>query len=516
MFDVLVRGGTVIDGSGKPGFAADVAISGGRIADVGPLSGATARTVIDAAGLVVCPGFIDTHVHGDAMVLADPLHEPAVRQGVTTYIIGQDGSSYAPGGREVVEYFRHYTAGFNGNPDIGWDWCGVADYLSRFDRRVAINVAYLVPNGNVRLAVVGSADRRATADEIRAMRRLLREGMEAGAVGLSSGLDYIPSRYADTHELVELSRELAPFGGVYVSHIRSYGRDGIAAALDEVNTIARDAGVAVHVSHFNVRAADVLPRVDRDMRDGIDLTFDLYPYLAGSTILAMVSLPPWAQEGGNAATIERLRDPAVRKQLESWFKQPRYAHEDLKLTAIAAPEFKHLEGMMLPAAAKAAGRSTGELICDLLVASELAVGIVHFQRARTDDDIRATMRHAGHMAGSDGIFVGGFPHPRGWGAFARYLGHYTRDQKVWTIEEAVYRLSGHAARRFRLRDRGLVAKGMAADIVCFDAARIADRATFENGRQIADGVHHVLVNGQAVLLGGNRTSATPGLALRRG
>lgn len=515
MFDILIRNGLVVDGSGKPAFRADVGVARDRITDVAPLGETRTAATIDATGLIVCPGFIDTHVHGDAMVLADPMHEPAVRQGVTTYIIGQDGSSYAPGDRAVIDYFRRYTAGFNGHPEIGWDWCGVHEYLNRFNGRVAINVAHLVPNGNVRMQVMGLEDRRATPDEIAAMRRLVREGMEQGAVGLSSGLDYIPSRYADTRELVELCRELAPFRGVYVTHMRSYAPDGVFGAMDEVNTIAREAGVAVHISHFNARAAHVLPRVDRDLGDGIDLTYDMYPYLAGSSILAMVALPPWVQEGGNDATLDRLRDPRVREQLREWFANPKYAHADLKMAAIAAPEYRHLEGRMLPDAAATVGKSPGDFICDVLVASELNVGIIHFHRGRTDADIHAMMRHPAHIAGSDGIFVGGFPHPRGWGTYARYMGRYVRDEKLWTLEQAVEHLSSHAARRFGLKDRGRIKPGMAADIVCFDPNRFLDLATFADGRKLATGVEHVLVNGKVVLRAGTRTKETPGRGLRR-
>ncbi len=515
MFDTLIRNGLVVDGSGKPGFRADVAVAGDRIVEVGSFGEAKAAETIDATGLIVCPGFIDTHVHGDAMLLADPLHEPAVRQGVTTYIVGQDGSSYAPGNREVIEYFRQYTAGFNGNPEIGWDWNGVDEYLGRFNNRVAINVAYLVPNGNVRMQVMGLADRRATPDEMLAMRRLVRAGMEQGAVGLSSGLDYIPSRYADTLELVELCREIAPFHGVYVTHMRSYAPQGVFGAMDEVATIAREASVPVHISHFNARADRVLPRVEQDLASGVDLTFDMYPYLAGSSILAMVALPPWVQEGGNETTLCRLRDGKVRDELAEWFLQPKFTQNDLKLTAIAASEYRHLEGMMLNDAAKSVNKSIGDFICDVLVASHLMVGIIQFQRGRTEVDIHTMMRHSAHMAGSDGILVGGFAHPRGWGAFARYAGRYVQEQKLWTLEEAIHHLSYVAARRFGLGDRGCIARNMAADIVCLDPSRFTDNATFENGRILATGVEHVLVNGQFVLRTGNRTVATPGGALRR-
>jgi N-acyl-D-amino-acid deacylase len=339
--------------------------------------------------------------------------------------------------------------------------------------------------------------------------------MDQGAVGLSSGLDYIPSRYARTEELVALCRELAPFGGVYVTHMRRYDPDGVLDSMEEVLRIGREAGIGVHISHFNSRADLVLPHLDEARAAGVDVTYDLYCYLAGSTILAMMALPPEAQEGGIAATVARLGDPAVRRQLRDWFAQPRVPLETVRLSYVAAPSFRQYESRTLTEAAAAAGCEPGDFVCDVLSASNLAVGCVVPHRQRTKEDVRRLIGHPAMMAGSDGIFTGGFPHPRGCGCFARYLGHYVRDEPVWTLEQAVQHLSAHAARRFGLTDRGLLQPGMAADVVVFDPAAIADCSTYEKGRQLAVGVEHVLVNGELVLDAGRRTAALPGRGLKR-
>jgi N-acyl-D-amino-acid deacylase len=518
MFDLLITNGRIVDGGGNPWFRADLGIRGDRITAIGRLAPAEARTRIDAGDKVVAPGFIDAHVHGDLMLLADPWHEPAIRQGVTTYILGQDGVAMAPASPRTLDFMRRYTAGFSGGAAVALPqrWGSMAEYLACFERRTALNVACLVPNGNVRLEVMGLDPRRPTADELQRMAALVREAMEQGAVGLSSGLDYIPSRYADTEELIALCRAIAPFGGVYVTHMRSYAPDGILASLDEVYRIGREAGVAVHVSHFNCQAQLGLPKIDAGRADGIDVTYDLYCYLAGSSILGMVALPPDVQQGGIEATLARLRDPVVRGRLREHKSGARGPLEAVRLSYVAAAEYQQLEGLSLGEAVQQTGKELMELVCDLLGASGLAVGCIAPHLSRTQEDVRQLMQHPAMMAGSDGIFVGSRPHPRGWGCFARYLGHHVRGDRTWRLEEAVQRLSAHAARRFGLKDRGLLREGMAADVVVFDPATIADLATYENGRRPAVGVEQVVVNGELVLHNGERTKALPGRALRRG
>ena len=520
MFDLILAGGRVVDGTGSPWFRADVGVRGDRIAAVGALGQAEARRRLDVAGRVVAPGFVDTHVHADLALLADPVHEAAIRQGVTTYLLGQDGVAMAPASPATLAYMRRYTAGFSGRFEVPGQWSSMAEYLACFDRRAAVNVACLVPNGNVRMDVMGLESRAPTPDEIRAMGRIVRRAMEDGAVGVSSGLDYIPSRYADTAELTALCREIAPYGGVYVTHMRGYAPDSVIRAMDEVFSIARDAGVAALISHFNSQAELVLPHLDRARAGGLDVAFDLYGYLAGSTILGMVALPPWVQEGGADATLARLADPGVRARLRSeGFSGPRGPLGEVRLSYVEAPAYRVYEGLTLgEAARRASGRADPEAIvdfvCDVLVASTLAVGCVVAHQQRAEEDVTALMRHPAMMGGSDGIFAGGRPHPRGWGCFGRYLGHYVREARTWTLEEAVQHLAAHPARRLGLADRGLIRSGMAADLVVFDPDRIGDRATYADGRQPAVGVDHVLVNGEPVLVDGQRTAALPGRALR--
>jgi N-acyl-D-amino-acid deacylase len=518
-FELILRGGWVVDGSGGPPYRADVAVAGSTIAAVGRLDHAEAARVLDVGGRYVVPGFIDAHVHGDLALLADPIHLPALRQGVTTYVIGQDGSSFAPASPATLDYMKRYTAGFNGNPSgITGTWHSIDEYLARFDGRVALNVAYLVPNGNIRMEVMGLDPRPAGEHELRAMQRLVGAGLDAGAVGLSTGLDYIPSRYADRREIAALCEPLGAVNGVYVTHMRGYGPPA-AAGMSEVIAIAQAAGVPAHVSHYNGRADLLLPLIDQGRALGLDLTFDSYPYLAASTILGMVALPAWVQEGGIEATVERLRDRAVRARLKSqWFAGPTpYALENLTIAMAAHPDWRWAEGHTVAAAAEMAKLDPGDFVCEILSASGMAVGIVGFRPGdRTEADVRAILRHPAHMAGSDGIFCGGFPHPRGWGAFARYLGYHSRELGDYTWAEAVTHLASHAARRFRLTDRGWIRRGFAADIAVLDPAFVIDRATYAAGRTLAEGVEHVLVNGTLVLENSEPTGATPGRALKRG
>ena len=503
MFDYIIRNGRVVDGTGLPWFHGDVAIRGDRIAAVGVLGNAAAAHAIDAAGKIVAPGFIDAHVHGDLALLADPLHEAGVRQGVTTHVLGQDGVAFAPGSSTTQTYMRQYTAGFNGNfPTPGRDWRTVTKYLSQFDGQCSINACTLVPNGNVRMEVMGLDPRKPTADEVKKMRALVREGMEQGAVGLSSGLDYVPSLYADEDELTALCEEIAPYGGIYVTHMRGYTEQKAPVALQEVFNIGTRARCGVHVSHFNCLADQTVPLLDVARSRGVDVTFDLYCYLYGSTIVAMLTLPPELLEGGIVPTISRLKNPAVRQSLQAAFANPRFPIETMRLASLPHDDYRRFEGLSLPAAAEALGQSLVDFTCDLLIATNLAAGCVirHFA-ARQESDIRKLLRHPLMMAGSDGIYVGGRPHPRGTGCFARYLGYHVRNGD-WSLEEAVMKCSYHTARRFGLRDRGLIREGCAADVIVFDPDAVADHSTYADGTLLATGMERVFVNGTPVLAEG--------------
>ncbi|WP_431835628.1 N-acyl-D-amino-acid deacylase family protein [Cellulomonas sp. Y8] len=528
--DLLLRGGLVVDGSGADPVTADVLVRGGRVAAVGRVAaaGAAGARVVDADGLAVAPGFVDMHAHSDLAVLVDGDHLAKTTQGVTTEVLGQDGLSYAPVTDATMATVREQIAGWNGVPDAAYGWRSVAEYLAEVDRRgSATNVAYLLPQGTIRMDVVGTEDRRATAAEVAAMRALVDQGMREGAFGMSSGLTYVPGMFADADELVALCEVVAAHGGYYAPHQRSYGA-GALAAYAEVVEVARRAGCALHLTHATMnfpenrgRAGELLALVDRALADGVDVTLDSYPYLPGATTLSAL-LPSRVATGGPEATVERLRDPATR----AWV-----AHEvevvgsdgchgvpvdwsTIEVAGVRDPALADRVGRTVAGIARDEARPAAEVFLDLLVADRLGTGIL--QHVGDEANVRAVMRHPRHTGGSDGILVGAKPHPRGAGTFARYLGHYVREEGVLTLAEAVRHLSGTPAERLGLRDRGRVAPGYVADLVAFDPATVADRATFAEPRRTAAGIPWVLLGGEPVVADGERTEARPGRALRHG
>lgn len=524
----LIRGALVLDGSGEPGYTGDVLIVGDRIADVGDhLEHPIGAQVIDATGLAIAPGFIDMHAHSDLAVLTDHEHLAKVSQGVTTEVLGQDGLSYVPSTASTMAMLREQIAGWNGIPEsLDYSWRTVADYLDAVDTAApATNVAYLIPQGSVRMAVVGTDDRPASPAELASMRALVDQGMRDGAFGMSSGLTYVPGMFADTAELTALCEVVAAHGGFYAPHQRSYG-SGALDAYAEVIDIAKGSGCALHLTHatmnFEVnrgRAGELTRLIDAGIADGVDITLDTYPYLAGATTLSAL-LPSWAAIGGPEATLARLNDSAVRI---------RVAHE-LEITGSdgchgVPVDWSTIEiaGVREPANASAVGHTVASIAerdgvppatayFDLLVADRLGTGIL--QHVGDEQNVRTMMRHPRHTGGSDGILVGDKPHPRSWGTFPRYLGHYVRDEGVLGLEDAIVHLSARPAARLGLRDRGRLAPGTVADIVLFDPATVADRATFVDPRQQADGIPWVFVGGEPVLADSRRTDRTPGRALR--
>jgi len=506
MFDVVISGGRVLDGTGAPPYPADVAIAGDRIAAVGRLDGAPAESVIDATGRLVAPGFVDCHVHGDAAVFDRGVQHAALRQGVTTFVLGQDGLSFAPGSAETVAYASRYFAAVNGPLTDGP--LTVAGLLDGYDRTVAVNTAYLLPHGTIRYDVMGASPRHAARDDLDLMLAQVERGLSEGACGLSTGLEYLPGRYATTDELAELCR---PLGGLpYVTHMRAYGaRAGVGMA--EVVEIAQCSGAAVHVSHLHGPAGTLLPLIDEALAKDVDLTFDTYPYLRSSTILAMVVLPPDVPGAEPDRALEMLTSP----ELDAWW--PGLAQLWPRLTLSHAPGLEWAEGLTMVAAAEREGVEPAEFCRRLLIETRLEAGCVS---ARPDEgpageeSVRRVLRHPSQTGGSDGIYVGGHPHPRGFGAFARFLGRHVRELGDWTWEQAVVHLASHPARRFGLADRGLLRRGFVADVVVFDPLTVGDRATYDTPRLPAAGVDDVLVSGQRVLAAGELTGATPGRAVR--
>lgn len=524
----LIRGARILDGTGRPAVTGDVLVAGGRIRRVGGrIPAPSDARVVDADGLAVAPGFIDLHAHSDLAVLTDPVHLAKVSQGVTTELVGQDGLSYAPATPEAVSVLREQLAGWNGiPPGLVLGWPAVGDYLDAVDRaRPAANVAALVPQGTVRLDVVGADDRPASPEELDAMRAIVDRGMRDGAFGVSSGLTYVPGMFADTAELVALSEVVAAHGGVYVPHQRSYGA-GALAAYAEMVEVARRSGVRLHLAHatmnFRVnrgRAGELVALLDTAVATGVDLTFDTYPYLPGSTTLAAL-LPSWASAGGPAATLERLRDPAARSRIaheldvvgsDGCHGVP-VEWETIEISGVRDHALADRVGRTIAALAAESGEPASAVALDLLLADRLGTGIL--QHVGDEANVRTMMAHPRHTGGSDGLLVGDKPHPRAWGTFPRYLGHYVREEGVLTLEQAIVHLSARPAALLGLTDRGRLAPGLVADLVLFDPATVADRATFADPRRQAAGIPWVFVAGEPVIADGRRTTARPGRALR--
>jgi N-acyl-D-amino-acid deacylase len=530
MTDLLITGGTVIDGTGTAGVRADVAVDSGRIVAIGnylPGSELQADRTIDATGLVVAPGFIDMHAHSDLQILANPDHTAKVSQGVTLEVLGQDGLSFAPIDDVTRVAVRRQIAGWNGEPDdFDFSWSSVAGYLDRLDQGIACNAAYLVPQGTLRMMVVGTANRPATATELDQMKGLLAEGLQQGAVGMSSGLTYTPGMFADTGELVELCKVVAEYGGYYSPHQRSYGK-GALEAYGEMIEIARQSGCALHLTHATMnfepnkgRGVDLLAMIDQALADGVDITTDTYPYLPGATTLSAI-LPSWSAEGGSDALVARLADPADRERITYELEQVGTdgCHgcvtdwNTIEIGGVKNPELGNAVGHMVAALAVEAGQTPAEVFFDLLIRDNLATTIL--QHVGHEENVQAIMKHPTHTGGSDAILVGGKPHPRAWGTFPRYLAHYVRELGVLELADCIHHLTGRPAKRLRLADRGLVREGYHADLVLFDPAGVRDAATFDNPRQQAEGIPWVLVGGVPVIEAGHRTDALPGRAIRR-
>jgi len=518
MFDLIIRGGRIIEGSGNPWYFGNIGISGDRIAAIGKLDPASATKVIEAQGRVVCPGFIDMHTHSDLMLLAQPRHEPKVMQGVTTELLGLDGLSYAPLSPANLQQVRRYIASLDGNPDINWDWSSVGDFLSRFDRRVAVNVAFLVPHIALRLEVMGWADHPASAGEIDKMKQLMAEGMQQGAVGFSTGLDYFPARYSNTEELVEICKVVAEYGGISVWHMRTHDL-GLIEAIREVLQVGEQTRVPVHISHFSTRgqeyrgkSGEMLALVDEARAKGIDVTFDSYPYLATSTMMTLL-LPGWVHAGGPDAILERLGQAAIRERLCSELSSAPLKWEHLYITSISTEKNKVYQGKHLVEAATMAGKEVPAFILDLLLEESLEVSYLYV--IGNEEDVQRIMRHPCHMAGSDGLLIGDKPNPRGWGTFPRYLGVYSRELNVLSLEETIRHITSSPAQRLGLTDRGLVKEGLTADLVVFDPQTIIDKATYSEPRQFPLGIDYVLVNGEIVVAKGKHTGVLAGRALPR-
>jgi N-acyl-D-amino-acid deacylase len=524
--ELVIVGGTIVDGTGAPGRAGTVVVEGGRIRVLAPgTEPPRAARTIDATEKIVAPGFIDLHSHSGLMVLAEPLHEPKVRQGVTTEVIGVDGNSYAPfERREDLDAFVEMNAGLDGSPDIAYDWDTVASYLDRLDG-ASLNIAYVVGNSALRIAAVGWDDVPAEPRAIARQQAMLRESMEAGAYGFSSGLDYPPGSYATTNELAELAREAGKHGGFYHTHVRYPLGDRFLDPFREAIEIGRRGEAPAHITHFYHRttfpgsAEQMLDLVDDARAEGLDVTFDAYPFEWASTRL-LILIPTWVQAGGPAKTKERLADRGVRDRIRRELGERGVLFagpgglRDVRLCYLARPENVRWEGRTLGELVDDTHADLVDALCDLLLSENLRPNEV--TPGPHTDGIRRFLRHPVGMVGTDSTFIGSKPSPRTYGSYPRILGQFVRDEAVLGLEDAIWKMSGGPAARLGLKDRGTIRDGAAADVVVFDPATVRSHATYDEPRRFPSGIEHVIVNGEIVVDGGKHTGARTGRALRRG
>ncbi len=518
---LVLRGGTVVDGTGGPPLSADVAVRDGGVVAVGHrLAGDESR---DCAGHVVSPGFIDTHSHSDVKVLADPALPMKVRQGITLEVFGQDGISVAPVKDEERAAWKQKLAGLLGDFGVAWDWSSVAGYLSRVSwAKPAPDVAYLAPHGAIRQCVMGGEDRRANTEETAAMQALLRQALSEGACGMSTGLIYPPCCYADTAELVAFGRVLAEAHRPLVVHMRSES-DRMREAVEEMVRVARESGCRVHISHLKLagrnnwgRVDEMLGVVESAQADGLHITADQYPYVAGSTLLGAI-LPPWAHDGGTEATLARLRDGAARARMKQAMSDPGPADWDNfwswsgpeGIVVADMPSGRHPEwlGKSLAEVARLRGQDPFAAAFDLLVEERMGVAMISF--SQDEAVVERIFSRPWVNACTDGL-LGGRPHPRAYGTYPRILGRYVREKRLVSLEEAVRKLTSQAARAFGFEGCGLVRPGYRANLVVFDPATVADRATFEEPALFPSGIRDVIVGGELVVRDGEMTRARPG------
>ena len=525
----LIRGARIIDGTGAPWFRGDVGVRDGKILAVGPALSAPANaTMVEAEGRYLAPGFIDAHCHDDLIVLREPDRIEKALQGVTSIVVGNCSFSLYPAVDASRENLRQHFSGLLGETRSDEIFADFAAYRDRLHgNTAALNVVSLVGHAALRLAVMGYERRQPGPDEIGAMQELLDRQLAQGAAGLSLGLVYPPSAFAESDELLALAETVKARGKLLTAHVRSY-EDGLIAAIEEFLAVLRGSGAAGLLSHLQSagrpnwgQIPKALALLESARQDGIDISFDMYPYPAGSTYLLQL-LPPAALEGGLAALKERLRDPQHGPVLRRWVEQGGPAFhgqskaaligwDNIRISGVNNPALKHFEGLSMQAAAARAGCAPFDLVVRFVEDDEGQTGIILFQL--DDDDLHAACCHRLYMVGSDGLpRPGTKPHPRAFGTFPRLLGPLRRDRQWFPLEDAVRRMTSIAAQRFNLQDRGLVRPGLAADLVLFDDG-VADHATFDASTQLPSGISHLWVNGVAVVKHGRSTGARPGQIL---
>ena len=528
MGKIFIKNATIVDGTKAARWLGNIAIEDDRIVREEGFVCDDTTIIIDATGLTCTPGFIDTHSHSDVQVLIDPVLTPKICQGITTEILGQDGVSVAPLPLRFKEEWRNYIKGLNGDsPELQWDWETTDRYLSLIEqgKGCAANVGYLAPHGNVRMEVMGLDNRQATSLEIQQMCAVLERELAAGAIGLSSGLIYVPCAYCATDELIQLCKVVAKHNKPFVVHQRSEA-DTIIKSMQEIFHIGKESGVHVHFSHFKICGKRNLhyfktmaQLLDNAKLEGISVSFDQYPYHAGSTTMTAL-LPPWAQSGGSHKTLQRLRNAQVRKQIandirkgiEGWDNFISFAgFDDIRITSVASLNNSNVAGKSLAELGQMRNTGVLDAMFDLLLEEELAVSIT--TEFGTEREVAFFLQREEQNVCTDGLF-GLKPHPRVYGTFARILQNYVRETKSLTLEEAVWKMSGKAAQVFNLVDRGVLKAGKKADVLLFDADAIVDHATYQDPIRFPTGFEVVIVNGVIVCRGGQQLDVTPGEVIR--
>jgi dihydroorotase/N-acyl-D-amino-acid deacylase len=529
-YDLLIQHGHIIDGTGSPWYSGDVAIKDGRIAAIGPLMRASAADTIDAAGLVVAPGFIDMLGQSDLTILVNPHLPSKIFQGITTEFTGE-GSSVAPLNDSIIAADRISYEHLKITPD----WRTLGEYFARLERqKIGINVGDYVGATQVRRMVLGDDDRQPTADELAKMKALVADAMRDGAVGLSTALEYPPAPYAKTDELVALASEAGRFGGIYATHMRSESND-ILASIDETLRIGREGKLPVEIWHLKVagkanwgRMPQVVAKIDSARRAGVDIAADTYAYTAWFNSLSAM-IPPWAHDGGTAKLIERLRDPATRRRIRHDMETPGSwenneweeirGPEDVLIGAVQNPKLLPLQGKTLAEIARQRKADPINALCDLLIEDQAYTSVAVFGMSEPDVLLAlkqpwVSINNDSQGTAPDGILGQEHPHPRAYGTFPRILRKYVREEKQLSLEDAIRKFSSLPAQRMHLSDRGVLKAGMWADIVVFDPANVRDLATFAKPNQLSEGMRWVLVNGVPVIAQGKATGALPGKVLR--
>lgn len=495
-FDHVIRNGTVVDGSGAPGRRADLGLLGDRIAAIGDLSTAEATRTIDATGKIVSPGFIDVHVHSELALLGGIDRYAPLKMGVTTQLAGPDGFSWAPLSAERLKEQKAYLHVFYDDEIVEASGeLSVEDYLQMFRGRLPSNLALQVPHGPIRVEAMGWTDRPPTEDELNRMESMVEEWMDAGAVAFSTGLEYEPMRQADLAELTRLAKVAAARGGIYVAHQRGYA-ERVAAGCAETFAIARQADIPVHISHFPVD--DIAgQQIEAARQQGIELSFDMYPYPAGCSHLLM-GLPMELQLGSPEEVKAKIRRKSIRREFAEQLLNA-FPLDRVRFAALGTKEPTGWEGKTLGQVQQEMGLDLSDAICEILLVSDLQALMIYHWSPERYPILKPTFQHPFHMIGTDGIYVGRKPHPRGYATYPKVLGEYVRENKWLSLEQAIYKMSGFPAQKFKLKHRGILAEKYFADIVIFDPDVIHSASSFESPRQNPIGIHFVLVNGNIVV-----------------